>query len=84
MRAPGIIRRLDPLGRIVLPKAFRDVLNIQIKDEIEISVDGTSIIVSKHEARCLFCGENENIVNYKKRTLCNFCFEDILELKASK
>jgi AbrB family transcriptional regulator, transcriptional pleiotropic regulator of transition state genes len=81
MRAPGIIRRLDPLGRIVLPKTFRDILAINIKDEIEISVDGTSIIVAKHEARCLFCGENENIVYYKKKPLCKACYEDIVDMK---
>ena len=81
MKTSGIVRRLDPLGRIVLPKSYRDSLEIAIKDDIEIYMDGTSIIVEKHEPRCVFCGESEGISEFKGKNVCAGCNTELASLK---
>ena len=81
MKTSGIVRRLDPLGRIVLPKSNRDNLDIAIKDDIEIYMDGTSIIVAKHEPRCVFCGETEGIGDFKGKNVCKKCYSELVEMK---
>jgi len=74
-----IIRRLDPLGRIVLPKKYRKALDIDIRDDIEIVVQGTSIYVSKHNPGCIFCGKDTNIRMFKEKPICPECYDDIKE-----
>lgn len=81
MKASGVVRRLDPLGRIVLPKSYRDNLEIAIKDDIEIYMDGTSIIVEKHEPRCVFCGETEEISDFKGKNVCRECNAELVKMK---
>ena len=81
MKKSKFIRRLDPLGRIVLPKSFRDSLDISIKDDIEIFSEGTSIVVSKHEPHCVFCGETENISSIGGQNVCNGCHDELLDMK---
>lgn len=68
MKAVGIVRKLDDLGRYVLPVEIRRVLNINIGDPLEIFVDGDSIILKKYEPSCVFCGEAKGITNYKEKT----------------
>ena len=80
MKTSGIVRRLDPLGRIVLPKSYRDNLDIAIKDDIEIFMDGTSIVVKKHEPRCVFCGETEEIREFKGKKMCRNCSAELVAL----
>lgn len=81
MKTSGVVRRLDPLGRIVLPKPYRDTLDIAIKDDIEIYMDGTSIIVEKHEPRCVFCCETEGISDFKGKNVCKECNADLIKMK---
>lgn len=57
MKATGIVRKVDELGRIVLPAELRRTLSIAEKDPLEIYVDGGSIILQKHEERCVFAAE---------------------------
>jgi transcriptional pleiotropic regulator of transition state genes len=78
-KSARVIRRLDPLGRIVLPKKYRKFLNIDIKDDIEIVVKGTNIYVSKHDPGCIFCGNNQNIKVFKEKPVCPDCYKDIKE-----
>ena len=77
MKSTGMIRRLDELGRIVIPKEIRNKLEIYEKDPIEIYVDGHSIVLKKFEENCIFCGSNKNLINYKNKLLCKKCLEDI-------
>lgn len=79
MKSKGIVRRLDPLGRIVLPKAYRDNLEISIRDDIEINVEGTSIYVSKFEPRCVLCGQSEGITQFHKKHICESCRSELKE-----
>lgn len=75
--ASGIVRRVDELGRIVIPKEMRKQLNIDEKDPIEISVDGTSIVLTKYENRCVFCGTVKPAIRYNGKLICSKCIKSI-------
>ena len=78
MRATGVVRRVDELGRIVLPIELRRTLDIKVKDPVEIFVEGDQIILAKHETGCLFCGETKNLLTLKKKTLCRKCIDELV------
>lgn len=73
MKSTGIIRRVDELGRVVIPIEIRNQFNIVEKDPIEIYVDGSSIVLKKYEPNCVFCGSTENLVEYKDKLVCDKC-----------
>jgi transcriptional pleiotropic regulator of transition state genes len=83
MKATGIVRRVDELGRIVLPMELRNKFEITEKDPMEIYVDGSSIILKKFEPNCTFCGNSKNLVTYKDKLVCDKCIQTITELKKS-
>ena len=76
----GIIRKLDELGRVVIPIEIRNQFNINEKDPIEIYVEGSSIILRKYEPNCIFCGKNDNLVEYKEKLICKKCLDKINNL----
>ena len=71
MKSTGIVRRVDELGRIVIPIELRNKLKIAEKDPIEIYVEGSSIILKKYEETCVFCGD------YKGKLVCEKCAQNI-------
>ncbi|MEI3395617.1 MAG: AbrB/MazE/SpoVT family DNA-binding domain-containing protein [Clostridia bacterium] len=73
MKSTGIIRRVDELGRVVIPIEIRNQFNIVEKDPIEIYVDGSSIVLKKYEPNCIFCGNTDNLVEYKDKLVCDKC-----------
>ena len=75
--ATGIVRRVDELGRVVIPKEMRRQLNIEVKDPIEIMSDGSSIILQKYENRCIFCGTVKPSIRYKDKLVCKRCLRAI-------
>ena len=77
MKSTGIVRRVDELGRRVIPMELRRTLDIAIKDALEIYVEGEQIILKKYEPTCIFCGEGKNIENYKGKNICKKCMEEI-------
>lgn len=77
MKSTGIVRRVDELGRIVIPIELRNKLKIAEKDPIEIFVDGSSIVLKKYEETCVFCGSNKNVVEYKEKLICTKCAQNI-------
>ncbi|MBQ9980003.1 MAG: AbrB/MazE/SpoVT family DNA-binding domain-containing protein [Oscillospiraceae bacterium] len=77
MKATGIVRRIDELGRVVLPIELRKNLDLKEKDPLEIYVDGNSIILKKFEPACIFCGSNDEIVNYKGKNICGQCIREM-------
>lgn len=79
MKSTGIVRKIDKLGRIVLPKELRMTLNINEKDALEIFVDNSMIVLKKYEPACMFCGKMDDIVNYKGYNICKECVEKIHE-----
>ena len=73
MKATGIVRKVDELGRIVLPIELRRTLNIAIKDALEIYVEGEEIILKKYEPACIFCGEGKDLISYQGKNVCRNC-----------
>ena len=84
MKSTGIIRRMDELGRVVIPIEIRNQFNIAEKDPMEIYVDGSSIILKKFEPNCIFCGGKKNLVEYKEKLICEKCKNNIEEIKIKK
>ena len=74
MKSTGIVRKVDELGRIVLPIELRRTLDIAEKDSIEIYVDGSSIILKKYEPTCVFCGDAKNINKKEALQACGASF----------
>lgn len=77
MKSTGIVRKVDELGRIVLPIELRRTLDIEVKDAIEIFVDGNQIILKKYEPACTFCGDAKDILHYKGKNICKTCAKDL-------
>lgn len=77
MKSTGIVRKVDELGRIVLPIELRRTMGIDVKDSLEIYVDGDSIILRKYEPSCIFCGNAKDIVNFKGKNVCSACAREL-------
>jgi transcriptional pleiotropic regulator of transition state genes len=77
MKSTGIVRKVDELGRIVLPIELRRTLDIAEKDALEIYVDGASIIFKKYEPGCVFCSEANDIVDFKGKSICKNCIDEL-------
>ena len=80
MKATGIVRKVDELGRIVIPIELRNKLDIAIKDPIEIFVEGSSIILKKYEPNCIFCGNSKELSSYKDKLVCSKCLAKLSDL----
>ncbi|MBE5812824.1 MAG: AbrB/MazE/SpoVT family DNA-binding domain-containing protein [Clostridiales bacterium] len=77
MKSTGIVRKVDELGRVVLPIELRRNLNIEEKDSLEIYVDGNSVILKKYEPDCIFCGNARDVINFKGKNICPACLAEI-------
>lgn len=73
MKAIGIVRKLDQLGRIVLPKDLRRTMKILDETPMEILVEGDTVILRKYEPCCVFCGEGDGVTVYKDKHICGQC-----------
>ena len=77
MKSTGIVRRVDELGRIVLPMELRKCMDINIKDPLEIFTEGEFILIKKYQPACIFCNEATDVVNYNNKNICRGCLEEI-------
>ena len=77
MKSTGIVRRVDELGRIVLPVELRRTLNINEKDSLEIYVEGASVILAKYEPTCVFCGSSIDVEDFKGKNVCQTCMNEM-------
>jgi transcriptional pleiotropic regulator of transition state genes len=77
MKATGIVRNIDELGRIVVPKEIRNRLGIAKNDPVDIYVDGDSIILKKYAPLCHFCGSGEDVIEFKDKTVCLACVGEL-------
>jgi len=77
MKSTGVVRKVDELGRVVIPIELRRVLNISEKDPLEIYVDGDKIILKKYEPGCIFCGSADDVVNFKGKNVCKKCISEM-------
>lgn len=79
MKSTGIVRKVDELGRVVLPIELRRTLDINIKDSLEIFVEGDRIILKKYQATCVFCNKDEDLIVYKGHAVCHDCIKDLIK-----
>lgn len=77
MKSTGVVRKVDELGRIVIPIELRRTMGIEEKDALEIYVDSDKIILRKYEPACIFCGNAEEVINYKGKNLCRACLTEL-------
>ena len=77
MKSTGIYRKVDELGRIVIPIELRTKLDIQEKDSLEIFVEGNSIVLKKYRSNCIFCGNTKKLITFKDKQICSKCYDKI-------
>ena len=81
MKSTGIVRKVDELGRIVLPIELRRTFDLNVRDAVEIYTDEDSIILKKFQRTCVFCNSPENISEYKGKSVCAKCLNDLKNAK---
>lgn len=77
MKSTGIVRKVDELGRVVLPIELRRTFDIEEKDALEIYVDGANIILKKYEPACIFCGNAKGVETFKNKNICSECISSL-------
>ena len=77
MKSTGIVRKVDELGRIVLPMEMRRTLDIAERDAMEIYVDGSSVILKKYKPSCIFCDTTKDITLFKGKNICPKCIREL-------
>lgn len=77
MKATGIVREIDDLGRIVIPSEIRKTLDLNRKDPMEIYLDGDMILLKKHMPCCIFCGEADDVILFKGKLICKNCVKEM-------
>ena len=77
MKSTGIVRKVDSLGRVVLPIELRRTMGMDVKDPVEIFVQGDRIVLRKYQPACIFCGNAKDVSTYKGRNICSLCANEI-------
>ena len=77
MNPTGIVRKVDDLGRIVLPIELRRTLDIAERDELEIYLDDDKVVMRKYEPSCVFCSSTRNLVEYRGKNVCTECIRSM-------
>ena len=80
MKSTGIVRRIDGLGRFVLPIELRRLLELDTDSSIEIFTDDDAIILKKYQPSCIFCGEARDVTPYMGRNICAACLKKLRAL----
>ncbi|MDR3050958.1 MAG: AbrB/MazE/SpoVT family DNA-binding domain-containing protein [Oscillospiraceae bacterium] len=80
MKSTGIVRKLDELGRIVVPIELRRTMDIAIKDTLEIFVEGDQIVLKKYHPACVFCEDAQNVITYNNKLICRNCLAKLSKL----
>jgi len=77
MKSTGVVRKLDNLGRIVIPIELRKTMGIDIKDTLEIFTEGDQIILKKYQPGCIFCGDARDLQLFKGKMICSKCLSEM-------
>lgn len=77
MKSTGFVKRVDELGRILIPKELRSSLEIESKDSLEMFVDGDRIVLQKYQPACIFCSSADDIVFFEGRRICASCLSKL-------
>ncbi len=81
MKPFGVVKKVDHLGRILIPKELRNAMHIQTDDPFEIFVDDSAIILKKYEPSCMFCNSSDNVMQFKGKNICEHCRKELQDLK---
>ena len=73
MKSTGVVRKVDELGRIVLPAEIRKILDINPKDAVEFFMDDDRIVIQKYQPSCIFCSSSEGLITYQRKNVCREC-----------
>ncbi len=85
MKSTGIVRPIDKLGRIVLPKELRDALHlVENESSVEFYTDGDTIVLKKYMPACIFCNSADNMIEYNGMKICKDCFDKMNQLFLQK
>ncbi|WP_411343047.1 AbrB/MazE/SpoVT family DNA-binding domain-containing protein [Paenibacillus sp. WLX1005] len=84
MKATGIVRKVDELGRVVIPIELRRIMNIDVKDGLEIFVDSDRIILKKYEPSCIFTGDTEDLVYFKGKLISRSVINELTQIHNSQ
>lgn len=79
MKSTGMLRKIDELGRIVLPIEIRRALDVNSNDLLEIYVEDATIMLKKQELSCVFCGSTKNLSEFREHQICEKCREELLK-----
>jgi transcriptional pleiotropic regulator of transition state genes len=82
MKPAGVVRKVDQLGRIVLPKSLRKRYLMNEGDPVEILVQGDHIILERYRPKCVFCGNMDQVHFFKERHVCTTCIKDMYGIKS--
>lgn len=77
MKSTGITKKIDDLGRLIIPKEIRNTMNLNINDSLAFFIEGDFIILKKYNKDCIFCGNTENILNFKDKYVCKDCIKKL-------
>ncbi|MFD2671557.1 AbrB/MazE/SpoVT family DNA-binding domain-containing protein [Marinicrinis sediminis] len=80
MKSTGIVRKVDELGRVVIPIELRRTLGIGEKDALEIYVDGERIMLKKYEPACIFTGNADELIYFKGKMISKSCIPELIDL----
>lgn len=84
MLSTGVVRKIDALGRLVLPMELRKTLSIQKQDSLEFFIEGESIILRKYSPSCAFCSEVSNVSAFHGKKICENCLEELRDYVIGK
>ena len=77
LKSTGMVRKIDELGRVVLPIEIRNTLGIESRDSLEIFVEGDKIVLGKYQPACLFCGNAQNVIYFHGKLICHDCLDPL-------
>lgn len=84
MKSIGIVRKVDKLGRIVLPIELRKTLGIGDKDDLEIAVDGDQVVLRKYSPACIFCDSAKEVGVFRGKNICMNCLRELQQVPVDK
>lgn len=77
MKSSGITRRIDELGRVVIPVEMRRALDIGDREALEISVESDGIMLRRAHVGCVFCNSNKDMSLFHGKSVCSKCMQEL-------
>lgn len=81
MKSTGIVRKIDNLGRVVLPIELRRIFDIDKEDPVEIFVDDNYIMLKKYQPACIFCNNAKDVISFKGKNICQNCLSEMKDVE---